>query len=225
MRLKTAFVFLLLNGGWALQAAFPVPEVTAEAVAARLEQRLRILRSLRAEFEQTYLPASASAPLVERGRLYFLRPDLMRWEYTEPEVKAFLYREGIFEQFYPEDNQLIRTRISPGDSGAEILLILTGAKKLVDNYEIELDAVSGSGRAATRIKLTPRREGEHRTIFLEVNNRSSLLDRAEFIDIAGNRTEFQFTKTRPDIPLPAGTFKITVPDGCEVIDDLPPGSR
>ena len=47
----------------------------------------------------------------------------------------------------------------------------------------------------------------------------------EFVDLAGNRTEFQFAKARPDIALPAGTFEIKTPDGCEVIEDLPPGSR
>ncbi|MBN2198429.1 MAG: outer membrane lipoprotein carrier protein LolA [Candidatus Aminicenantes bacterium] len=225
MNLKPALVILLLQGGWALQTALPVPEAAAEEVASRLEQRLRTLRSLRAEFEQTYRPASASAPLVEKGRLYFLRPDLMRWEYAEPEIKAFLYREGIFEQFYPEDNQLIRTRISPGDSGAEILSILTGAKNLGDDYAIELDDVREEKRAATRLKLTPRREGEYSLIFLDVNDRTSLLDRAAFVDFAGNRTEFQFNKARLNAPLPSGIFEIKVPEGCEVIDDLPPESR
>ncbi|MBM3296390.1 MAG: outer membrane lipoprotein carrier protein LolA [Candidatus Aminicenantes bacterium] len=222
MRLKTALALLLLPAGWTLPAALQAPGMTAEEAALRLEQRLRGLRSLQAEFEQTYRPASLASPLVEKGRFFFRGPDRMRWEYIEPEVKVFLYREGLFEQYYPEDKQLIRTRISPGDSGAEILSLLTGAKNIGDDYALELTSGPETGNTATRLKLTPRREEEFRTIFLDVNRATFLLDQAVFVDFAGNRTEFRFKKARTDAPLSPDVFTLKVPEGCEVIEDLAP---
>src|SRR4030042_1774814 len=138
MKRTPAFLVLFLPACLALRAGRQDP-ATAEGAAARIEQRLSSLRSLRADFEQTFRPASKAPPLVEKGRLYFQRPDRMRWEYTEPEAKVFLFKDGIFEQFYPGDNQLIRSRISEQDSGAEILSLLTGARKLSDSYEGELE--------------------------------------------------------------------------------------
>jgi outer membrane lipoprotein-sorting protein len=147
----------------------------------------------------------------------------MRWEYAEPEAKVFVHRLGVFEQYYADDNQLIRTRISPGESGAEILSLLSGAKKLADDYALELEEGTSGGRGPIRLALIPKREGEHSRIVLKVNAATSLLDGARFLDAAGNVTEFEFRGARPDARLPADIFTIKVPRDCEVIDDLPPG--
>lgn len=223
MRAILALLLALVPGVSDFPAGPQVPANPAEVSASRLEQRLRGLRTLRADFEQTYRPASQASPLTEKGRFFFQRPDSMRWEYTEPEVKVFVHREGVFEQYYPDDNQLIRARISPGDSGAEILSLLSGAKKLADDYALELEGGAGGGQNQVRLTLTPRREGEFSRIVLEVNGSTSLLDGAHFFDFAGNVTEFKFRGARPDARLPAGIFKIKVPRDCEVIDDLSPG--
>jgi outer membrane lipoprotein carrier protein len=220
-RRSTVFILLLVLIA-AAQARAQTPP--AEATAVRLEQKLQTLRSFQADFEQSYYSASLSAPLHEKGRLFFQRSNRMRWEYFEPEPKVFLYREGMFEQYYPEDNQLIRSRLSGEDSGAEILDLLAGEKKLRDSYAIEAAPSPAAVKNVHSLKLTPLREGEYSSILVEVDDRTSLLTRAVFTDLAGNRTEFLFKKTKTDVSLPSQTFELKVPHDCEIIDELSPPS-
>jgi outer membrane lipoprotein carrier protein len=224
-RQAARFLLLLVLVSASLARAQTQPQARpAEEAAARLEQKLQSLRSLQADFEQSYYSASMTAPLHEKGRLFFQRPNRMRWEYFEPESKVFLYREGIFEQYYAEDKQLIRSRLSGEDSGAEILALLTGEKKLRDTYAIEAGPLPAALKNVHSLKLTPLQEGEYSSILVEVDDRTSLLIRAVFTDLAGNRTEFLFKKAKTDVPLPSQTFELKVPQDCDIIDELPPSS-
>jgi outer membrane lipoprotein carrier protein len=58
---------------------------TAQEAALRVENRLRSYQSLQANFEQLYFSATVSIPLHEKGKLYFKKPNLMKWEYQDPE--------------------------------------------------------------------------------------------------------------------------------------------
>jgi outer membrane lipoprotein-sorting protein len=149
----------------------------------------------------------------------------MRWEYFEPEAKVFIYQEGIFEQYYAEDNQLIRSRLTGEESGAEILVLLAGEKKLRSSYAVEAGPDPATLKNALSLKLTPLREGEFSSILVEVDDQTSLPVRLVFTDLAGNRTEFLFKKARADMNLPSRTFSLKVPQDCEIIDELPPSPK
>ena len=80
---------------------------TVEEVALKAEAKLRSIQSLQANFDQIFYPSSQSTPLRERGKFYFKKPDWMKWEYKQPEEKIFLYKEGVFLIYYPQDKELV----------------------------------------------------------------------------------------------------------------------
>ena len=144
---------------WALlgllagQASAPA----AEDVARRLEDRLRALRSLEARFSQVYYGPPPAAPLNEKGRFYFQKPARMRWRYEDPEPKDYLYKEGTFSSYFPEDNQLLVRTLSGDEPEAALLLILAGEKRLRDDYDLELDPASAARPAGPwTLKLKPK---------------------------------------------------------------------
>lgn len=198
-----------------------LPGQTAER-AAKLEQALRNVKSLQAEFDQYYYSVTVSTPLHEKGRFYFRKPDLMRWEYIDPDPKVFLYKDEVFSQYYPEDNQLIRSGLSKAQYESEILTLLSGQKRLKDDYLVEQDVSTPAARAAGRLKLTPRVEGDYAWITLEPDPRTGLIARAVFQDWAENRTEFIFSKIKENAALKPSVFTLTVPPDCEIIDDTSP---
>jgi len=189
---------------------------------ARLERALRSVRSLQADFDQYYYSVTVSAPLHEKGRFSFQKPDLMRWEYIDPEPKVFLYKDEVFSQYYPEDNQLIRSGLSKAQYESEILTLLSGQKRLKDDYLVEQDIATPAARAAGRLKLTPRVEGEYAWITLDPDPRTGLIARAVFQDWAENRTEFIFSKIKENAALKPSVFALTVPPDCDIIDETSP---
>ncbi len=190
--------------------------------ARRLEQSLRTIQALEADFDQYYYSVTVGKPLHEKGKLYFQKPDLMRWEYRDPEPKVFLYKDGVFSQYYPEDSQLIRSRLAKAQYESEFLSLLSGQKDLATDYLIESDTSTPEARAAGRLKLIPRTEGEYAWITIDPDPKSGLIAMAVLQDWAENRTEFVFSKLKENPRLKPSVFALQVPPDTEVIDEEGP---
>ncbi|MBN2205842.1 MAG: outer membrane lipoprotein carrier protein LolA [Candidatus Aminicenantes bacterium] len=211
--------------------AAPSTVPTADEVALRLEGRLRALQSLEARFRQVYAGQPPAVPIRETGRFYFQKPDRMRWRYEDPEPKDYLYRDGVFSSYFPEDNQMLVQILSGDEPEAAFLLILAGARSLRDDYDLELDSAEAARSAGSwTLRLKPKAGGEAddaREILLEVDGKDWLIRRALFKDWAGNASEFAFEGWKTDRRLDPGLFELKVPDDCEIIrqDGLVPPDR
>jgi outer membrane lipoprotein carrier protein len=212
-------------GLWLLLVLAPsltYPLQSPQEAARNIEKAFASVSSLQADFEQAYYSASLITPLQEKGKLYLQKPDRMRWEYAEPERNVFVYKEGISLAYFPEDNQLFRHALSPEEKNWEIFTLLTGRAGITDAYTIEPAEFPSDRKTPVQIKLTPKVEGEISYLLLEADPGTWLIDKAIFLDWAGNKQEFHFRAYKLNPRLDARTFELTVPADCEVIDDLPP---
>jgi outer membrane lipoprotein carrier protein len=220
MKLRTICLVLIMG----MTFATAVPRMRAavippEEAAARIEARLRSLKSIRSEYEHLYYSMTASEPLREKGTLYFQKPDRMRWDSTEPEKQTFLYSGGTYSFYVPEEKQLIRRRGSKDRSESEILALFSGAKAIRDSYAVESSAFPRDNARAVQLKLTPREEGEFTYILLETDPGSWLIQKAVFFDWSGNKQEFRFTGIKVDLRLTPEIFELKVPPDTEIIED------
>jgi len=201
---------------------FWIPVLKAQdalETARRLENTIKSMRTLRADFEQLYFPASVSEPIQEKGELYLQKPDFMRWEYKTPEEKVFLAANGRFEMYLAAEKQVIRSVIPPEAYESDIIGILLGSRSVIEAYQIESVRFPTDAVHVKQIKLTPNEEGEFSHLLLEVDSRTWLLRRAVIIEWAGNKREYVFRKLRPNATLPGDIFKLRIPPGCEIIED------
>ena len=195
--------------------------LSPEEVAVKVESRLRALATLQADFEQTYFSTSLATPLREKGKFYFKKPGWMRWEYQDPEKNIFVYKEGLALYYFPEDNQLYRLKGFRERVESEILSLLSGQRNLAENYTIEFSPFPSENLPAWQLKLSPREESEYSFILLEIDQKSSLIQKAIFMDWGGNKQEFRFDRIKTGQPLSPALFELKVPPGCEVIEGEP----
>jgi outer membrane lipoprotein carrier protein len=220
--MRKALIFLtVISASMILSAA----QESSLDIVAKVEQTMASLQSFQADFEQTYYAATISKPLKEKGRVFLKKPDLVRWEYTDPEKKMIVFKEGILLTYMPEDNQLYRQKLAQEQYETEILALLAGKGHLLDKYDVEPSPFPGEGSHASQLKLTPKEEGEYTHILLEIDKKTWLLRKAIFFDWAGNKNEFFFGKIRTNTRLPADLFEIRVPPDCEIIDDAAPRKK
>jgi outer membrane lipoprotein carrier protein len=205
----------LLAGAWAGQTSAVPP---AEAVA-NLERALKAARTLRADFEQLHYSMSVTEPLREKGELLFEKPDRMRWEYTSPQDKVFLYKGGVLEAYIAEEKSLTRIPVSEEALKSDIFGIFLGTMSFADAYTIESNPFPTDAARVRQVKLTPKTEGDYSHILLEIDEATWLLRRAIFLEWAGAKREFVFSRVRTGVRLPSGAFTLKVPPGTEVIDD------
>lgn len=213
-----AVAMALLAGALAAQTSAVPPE---EAVA-NLEKALKAVRTLRADFEQLHFSMSVSEPLREKGELLLEKPDRMRWEYRSPQDKVFLYKEGVLEAYLPEEKQLTRSPVAEEALKSDIFGIFLGTMSFAEAYAVESNPFPTDATRVRQVKLTPRTEGDYSHILLEIDEATWLPRRVLFLEWAGAKREFVFSRVRAGVRLPAGAFTLKVPPGTEVIDDTGP---
>jgi len=190
-------------------------------VIARLERNLASLQSFQADFEQTSYAISVATPFREKGRVHFQKPDRMRWEYTSPEPKTFVFKEGLLLSYFPEDNQLWRQKIPPEEYENEILALLAGRARLTEKYRVEPSPFPEAAPDAAQLKLTPKEEGETDYLLLEIDQKSWMIRRVVLFDWSGNKNEFVFSRMKINPRMGKDLFEIKVPPDCEIIDGDP----
>ncbi len=197
-------------------------QAAAEETARRMEAALGAVKTLRADFQQTYYSMAAPEPLREKGVFTFQKPDSMRWEYQSPEKNVFLYAGGTFKFYIAEENQLIVSRESRDRDQAQVLDLFTGARRLADVYAVEATAFPTGDKDAAQVRLTPREEGDTAYLLVEVGRGDALPRRVIAFDWAGNRQEFVFSRLKTGLRFPPGQFDFTPPPGCEIVrqDDI-----
>ena len=191
--------------------------LTVEEVALKAEKKLRSVQSIQANFHQIYYPSSVSTPLKEKGKFYFKKPDLMKWEYKDPEEKIFLYKEGVFLFYFPEDKELFQSSSPKEKYESEILALLSGQKRLTDDYLIEFSPFPSENQKSWKLKLTPKEENDYTHILLEIDEKTWLIRKAIFFDWAGSKSEFHFSQIKTNIRFPQKVFELKVPSDVEII--------
>lgn len=209
------------QGGQAPAGTAPAkpPALSAAQAVAKLETALKAVNTLQAKFDQLYYSMSVSEPLHEKGDLFLERPDLMRWNYKDPQEKVFLYKGGVLEMYLPEENQLTRTPVSQEALQSDIFGIFLGTMSFEDAYTIEDTQFPTDAARVRQVKLVPKTEGDFAHVLLEIDTVTWLLRRAIFLEWAGNKREFVFSQVRTGLRIPAKTFTLKVPPGTEIIDD------
>ena len=191
---------------------------TAEDVASQLEKTLYSTQTLEAMFEHHFYSAVVSTPLKEKGRLYFQKPDSMRWEYTDPEHNIYLFQGEKYQWYFAEDNQLMRGMISEEGHESEILYLLTSQKDLSDFYSISFSPFPTDNPQNAQIKLTPKQKDDGSYLLLELDKKKWLIHKIIFMDWEGNKTEFQFSRIKINVSLPKNIFELKLPSDVEIIE-------
>ena len=187
-----------------------------EDIVSKFEEKFRRIKGFSADFIQIYHSNTLSTPLEERGKVYFKIPSSTRWDYFDPERKIFIYSNGEFLLYIPEDNQVIKSSRFKEKFESEILSILTGQSKIVRNYKIDF-AYCENKKKNYCIKLKPLKEREYTFILIEIEKRNLFIERAVFFDWAGNKQEFIFSNVKENIDISEKLFTLNLPPGVEII--------
>lgn len=190
---------------------------TPEEIALKTENTMRSYRTFQADFKQFYYSSTIATPLEEEGKVYFQKPDLMKWEYQNPEKKIFLLKGNKILFYDQEENELIEDMGKDEQYETEILDLLSGKKGLLEQYNVEKNPFPTDDKKAYQLKLSPKSSEDGSFILLEINEKSWLIQKTVFIDWAGNKTEFHFHKMKININFPKDTFELDLPEDVEII--------
>lgn len=178
-----------------------------------LDQAAKAMSGMEASFTHRFTAKGFKTSQVESGSVVFGNLPKMRWSYTSPEKKVFVF-DGANSWFYvPADRQVTQGRVSDSRKG-ELPFLLLGDAAARDKHFI-VKQQTRSGKVVTT--LQPRNaKALVKSVTVTINPSTHLISRIEYTDREGNRTSFDFSGYHRRAAS-ADTFTFSVPAGVQVV--------
>ncbi len=207
-----ALSVLLLHFTPVLQA-----QTDVHALAEKVDRRYNHMKTLEAQFSETY--SGAGATRTESGTLLLKKPGRMRWDYQEPRPKMFL-TDGSTAWFYvPGERQVRRAPVKQLDDLRSPLRYLLGKTKLEKEFEGLIIASDQKPAYEGDIVLQgiPKSMADRvANTLLEVSP-DGLIRRIVIEEMDGSVTEFRFLQQKQNVEIPDQRFHFVPPAGVEVV--------
>jgi len=200
-----------------LVGALPLFAQDVHAIAAKVDQRYDHIRTLEAQFTETY--SGAGMTRTESGTLQLRKPGEMRWDYDQPRPKVFV-TDGTVAWFYvPGERQARRTPVKQLDDLRSPLRYLLGKTKL----DKELDGLSLApdqnplqpGDVVLRGIPKGMQDRVSQTL-LEVSP-DGLIVRIVVEELDGSATDFRFLQQKENVQIAEQQFHFVPPPGVEIV--------
>ncbi|MGO9274749.1 MAG: outer membrane lipoprotein chaperone LolA [Terriglobia bacterium] len=185
-----------------------------------IDARYRGLRTLRAEFTQTY--TWSGAPRVESGSASFARGGLMRWTYTDPRDKLVVSDGKTLWLYIPEDKQVTRSSVKSNEDPRvpfPFLLDRFDLHKVFSKIQFDDQALKAEPSDHV-LRGSPRRglREEYSEVLMEVTPQFDIRRLVVFYP-DHSVMEFKFVHLERDVALSPSLFQFVPPQGSEVIDE------
>jgi outer membrane lipoprotein carrier protein len=171
------------------------------------------MAGMEASFTQRFTPKGFTNSQVESGSVIFGTLPMMRWTYSKPEEKVFVF-DGSKSSFYVAADKQVTVATLDDRRKSELPFLLIGDPAARERLFVVKESRSG---ANTVVSLQPRdASATIRNITLTIAANTHLIQQIQYSDREGNRTVFNFSGFRrralsPDL------FRFTPPPGVEVV--------
>ena len=183
------------------------------ARASEIDSAAAAMAGTEAAFTQRFTPKGFQKSRVESGSVIFGTLPNMRWTYSIPEEKLFVF-DGTHSWFYvPADKQVTVATVDD-QRKSEIPFLLIGD----DAARARLFNVTESSSGGNVVvRLQPRSASAAvRDVVLTIAPSTHLIEQLEYEDRQGNSTVFDFSDYRHRA-VSADLFHFTPPAGVDVV--------
>ncbi len=203
-------------------AGAPVGADDAAGIAGRVQSRYDETKDLTAAFTQEMTIQAGGHVLRSKGRMYFEKPGLMRWEYESPEPQTIVADGKHLWIHQPEDRQVLRAPLEQAFQSQTPVSFLFGVARIGRDFVPKLLDEADDG--GIRLELEPKAEegGALGLLVLEVDPETYDLRAATVRDPLGNVTEVRLVDPVRNGGVAPERFRFVRPPGTDVIEA--PGS-
>jgi outer membrane lipoprotein carrier protein len=197
-----------------LVTALVLASLSASAAPLALDNAARAMSGMEASFTHRFTAKGFRNSQVETGTVVFGELPRMRWSYTRPEQKLFVF-DGSTSWFYvPSDKQVTMGRVTDARR-RELPFLLLGDPVARDRAFVVKQQKKGANFVTT---LQPRDKAAlMKSVTVTIAGATSLIQRIEYTDRDGNRTSFDFSGYHRRAAS-ADTFRFDPPAGVQVIN-------
>jgi outer membrane lipoprotein carrier protein len=215
MLLTTSLLVLV-----SLAVASPAPKTPAideleggaklEALIERVVERQRALRTLEAEFVQLKESALLLEAVESTGVFLFRAPDVVRWDYRQPDPMVVLFAEDMVTTYLPGQARAERIKVSKKQR--RFVRVLAGTQPLDDlTSHFSITLADPGAQAHYRLTLRPVEKmisKKLRSVEIEVDRKLLLPVVIEYNEADGDSTRYEFTKMSINPEIDESRFRL-----------------
>ncbi|HLA39689.1 MAG TPA: outer membrane lipoprotein carrier protein LolA [Candidatus Glassbacteria bacterium] len=193
-------------------------EVSFESVLAGIDRWYDGVSSLTATFTQLVEVPALEKSERFRGRLYYLKPNLLRLEYDVPRGQLMV-ADGRWYWFYMPQEDVPQAMRAPMEDGSGAPLYVLGGS-LAKRFTGALVGTEPRGGAPCLVlDLVPKAAGSYYLSLRAWVDEQSFATRAlRYIDESGNFNTFDLILTGENVKIDPGRFSFTPPPGTQILD-------
>ena len=200
--------------------ALSIFSVSPTEAVAQLQATYKNVGDMTAKFEQVYIDKLRGKKHAEQGSLWMKTDGRVRWSYSQPERKDFIF-DGKVAYFYePENAQVTVFEHFEESPLAHALHYLWGQGDIAKTFEVGpckgICPQPNPGDAV--FQMTPRNalpSVDH--IVLCIDGKTQRVRESVVFDPLGNRTEYRFSEVQFGGHINAQKFDFTIPAGVSVL--------
>jgi outer membrane lipoprotein carrier protein len=186
---------------------------TTQAAQIELDRAAAAMSGMEAAFTHRFTAKGFKTSQVESGSVVFGTLPAMRWSYSKPEQKLFVF-DGSNSWFYvPGDKQVTVARVDDSKKRELPFLLLGDAAARARYFNVK-EQKRGTNIVTTLQSRNP--SAMVKSVTVTIAPSTHLIQRIEYADREGNRTSFDFSGYHRRAAS-ADTFKFAPPAGVQVI--------
>ena len=189
-----------------------------EDFARRIQAFYEGTDNFQAEFEQEVYWRRGQKVRLSRGRVWFKKPGLMRWEYTWPDPLLVVCDGKEVYVYSTQDKQVMVFPGSKALSPKVTLGFMSGKGNLLRDFYLEkLEKLPGGKIALLVRPRTSNPQIERLRLLAEAS--SGRIQEIWFWDYLGNLTKIRFLKVKVNQKMAEELFRFRPPKGVDIIKE------
>ena len=193
---------------------FPLAIIAQNDSINELGRLLQDLDTLSADITQLIVESDGGVLEESEILLHVKRPDGFYWETISPFPELLVTNGTKLWNYQPDLEQVVIENWDPDQSELAAQLLYGQTESLIDNYYI---VVINSDQTRS-FELKPK-SADSLYELITVNFINESLDLIYIQGNSGERTAWQFTSSRTNVPLTDELFEFIPPEGIEVINN------
>ncbi|OAG27312.1 hypothetical protein TH606_07515 [Thermodesulfatator autotrophicus] len=189
---------------------------SAEDIAKRVQAYYQATQSFTGEFEQEVYFKRGNQVKISKGRVFYKKPALMRWEYQWPEeLLIIIDGKGIYV-YSPKDKQVMVFSLEHAFPSKATLDFLTGQGNLFKDFNFgPLEQLS---QKEVALSLFPKdKNAQVQKIRLIVYSETGAIKEIWFWDALENLTKIKFFNIKRNVDIKSSIFSFKPPENVEII--------
>ncbi len=191
-------------------------EVTVNEVISYVQKRYDTTEDITATFTQETYSPGAVEPVMASGKVFFKRPEMMRWEYERP-VPQLIVTSG--KEVYVYEKEARQVMVLPKErflSSAVSRAFFLGKGSLRTFFDVTTDEECGL-KTVWCLRLVPKKEsGTLKALRIVIDPQTHLIQEMWISDELSSRTHIRFRDIRVNQHLSPDLFRFEPPAGVEV---------